>query len=83
MSSTPLIGAPGPASASLEYRLKRDSYVWLAGRGYRPLRRGTLLSGELIRRNEVFNKLVLATDEGVLNVNEEDVELIVTPGAPR
>ncbi|MEX2535870.1 MAG: hypothetical protein WD273_09780 [Trueperaceae bacterium] len=56
--------------------MTRDSYVWLAGRGYRRVARGSLLSGYLLRRNEVYQKLVLETKEGVLNVNEEDVEAV-------
>lgn len=67
-------GFPGASRTSREYRLKRDSYVWLAGRGYRHMTRGSLLSGYLLRRNDVYQKLVLETRDGVLNVNEEDVE---------
>lgn len=67
-------GFPGATRTSRQYRLKRDSYVWLAGSGYRHMTRGSLLSGYLLRRNDVYQKLVLETREGVLNVNEEDVE---------
>ena len=74
MSTVPPKGFAGVAGGSREYRLKRDSYVWLAGSGYRHMRRGSLLSGYLLRRNEVYQKLVLETRDGVLNVNEEDVE---------
>jgi hypothetical protein len=74
MKTTPPTGFPGAASTSSGYRLKRDSYVWLAGTGYRHMERGSLLTGYLLRRNEIYQKLVLATNEGVLNVNEEDVE---------
>lgn len=74
MSTVPPKGFAGASRRSHEYRLKRDSYVWLAGSGYRHMSRGSLLSGYLLRRNEVYQKLVLETREGVLNVNEEDVE---------
>jgi hypothetical protein len=76
MKTTPPTGMPGAARTSSGYRLKRDSYVWLAGSGYRHMERGSQITGYLLRRNEVYQKLVLATQEGVLNVNEEDVEPI-------
>jgi hypothetical protein len=74
MKSTPPTGFAGASRISSGYRLKRDSYVWLAGSGYRHMERGSLLTGYLLRRNEVYQKLVLATQDGVLNINEEDVE---------
>lgn len=74
MNSTPPAGFPGASRTSSGYRLKRDSYVWLAGSGYRHMARGSLLTGYLLRRNDTYLKLVLATQDGVLNVNEEDVE---------
>lgn len=77
MKITPPTGFPGASRTSSGYRLTRDSYVWLAGSGYRHMSRGSLLTGYLLRRNEVYQKLVLATQEGVLNVNEEDVEPVL------
>lgn len=62
---------------SRAYRMKRDGYVWLPGNGrHRQLSRGTLISGYLLRRNDVFQQLVLETEDGVVNVNEEDVEAL-------
>lgn len=76
MKTTPPTGTAGASTTNRGYRLKRDSYVWLAGSGYRHMTRGSLLTGHLLRRNDTYQKLVLATQEGVLNVNEEDVEQV-------
>lgn len=76
MNPTPPTGFPRASRTSTGYRLTRDSYVWLAGSGHRHMTRGSLLTGYLLRRNEVYQKLVLETNEGVLNVNEEDVEAV-------
>ncbi|MEX2540335.1 MAG: hypothetical protein WD314_00945 [Trueperaceae bacterium] len=76
MNTTPPTGFPGASRTSSGYRLKRDSYVWLAGSGYRHMTRGSMLTGYLLRRNEVYQKLVVATQDGVFNVNEEDVEQV-------
>ncbi len=65
---------PGASPVKGDYRLKRDSYVWLAGSGHLHMEAGSLLSGYLLRRNEVYQKIVLATQDGVININEEDVE---------
>lgn len=59
--------------------LARDAYVWLAGDGHQFLERGTVLTGRLLRRNEVHRKLVLDTATGIVSVNEEDVEPLFDP----
>ncbi|HKI56394.1 MAG TPA: hypothetical protein VKB31_04520 [Trueperaceae bacterium] len=60
--------------ATGRFRVRRDAYCWQVGGGHRHLLRGTLLEGRILRRNAQVRRVVIDTGQGVLTLNEEDLE---------
>lgn len=61
-------------TGTARFRVRRDAYGWVVGGGERRWRRGTLLEGRVVRRNEAARRVVIDTGEGVFTLNEEDLE---------
>lgn len=56
------------------FRVRRDAYGWQVGGGHRHLLRGTLVEGRVLRHNTRARRVIIDTREGVLSLNEEDLE---------
>lgn len=65
------LGADGEVG---RFRVLRDAYGWVVGDGSRLLERGTLVTGRVMRRNRSMRRIVIDTGQGLLTMNEEDLE---------